>query len=249
MALPNLFDLTGQRILVSGAAGGIGAAASRACGALGAELILTDIRPVDEIASQLREAGVKLSTYQTDNTDSHAVAAMVEQVGAVNAIAECSGAYIAGNWQDDEEWNTLLHRLIDINVVGPLNLVRGFLPLMSAAGGGRIAILGSISGRTGGSSPSVEPAYVTTKGALHSLIRYLGRYCAEHKVVVNGLAPGPVLTPLLAGAALNFDMSRFPLGRLADPSEVGWPMAFLCSPGAGYLSGVVIDINGATSFS
>lgn len=246
---PNLFDLTGQRVLVSGAAGAIGSAAARALAAQGAELALVDIRPVDGIAEELRGSGANISTYQCDNSDRGSIARLAGEVGPVDALAECSGAYSAGDWVNDESWDELLGRLIDANLRGPLNLVRAFIPLMADRGGGRIAILGSIAGRTGGTSSDTEPAYVATKGAIHSLIRYLARYAAQFNIVVNGLAPGPVMTPMVAASGLKFDMSKFPLGRLAEPAEIGWPVAFLCSAAAWHMSGTILDINGGTSFS
>jgi len=112
---------------------------------------------------------------------------------------------------------------------------------MAAAGGGRIVLMGSLAARNGGSSPDVQPDYAMSKGALHTLIRWLSRQTVGKGVLVNGVSR-PVATPLAAN--VSFDLTSFPMGRLAEPAEIGWISAFLCTPAASYISGSIIDANG-----
>jgi NAD(P)-dependent dehydrogenase (short-subunit alcohol dehydrogenase family) len=73
-------------------------------------------------------------------------------------------------------------------------------------------------------------------------VRWFAQHAMPHGVCVNGVAPGPVVTPMTRDA--NHDPGRFPPGRLAEPQEVAHAMRFLCSPGASYMSGTVVDVNG-----
>ncbi|MGH7155820.1 MAG: SDR family NAD(P)-dependent oxidoreductase, partial [Acetobacteraceae bacterium] len=108
-------------------------------------------------------------------------------------------------------------------------------------GGGALVLVGSVAGRTGGTSPTTPPDYAASKGAVHALIKLLSRQGIGRGVLVNGVAPGPVETPMTRG----FDLAdRLPIGRMARPEELAWPIAFLCTPAASYLSGALVDVNG-----
>ena len=78
-------------------------------------------------------------------------------------------------------------------------------------------------------------------------MRWSSRQGAPHNVLVNAVAPGPVKTPMTASQ--SFDTSQFPLGRMARAEEIAGPLVFLVSPAASYISGAVLDINGAMHFS
>ena len=113
---------------------------------------------------------------------------------------------------------------------------------MRAQGGGRIVLVGSVSGRNGGVSPIVQPSYVASKGGVHALVRWLAQRAAPKGVLVNGVAPGPVASEMTATTPYGLD--HWPLKRLGRPEEIGWPIAFLCSPAASYFSGSILDPNG-----
>jgi 3-oxoacyl-[acyl-carrier protein] reductase len=116
---------------------------------------------------------------------------------------------------------------------------------MAESGGGRIALVRSIAGRIGG--VRAAPHYVMSKGGIHSFVRWASRKGAPDNVLVNAVAPAPVATPMTQGEP--FDPSGFPLKRLASADEVAGPLVFLVSPTASYISGAVLDINGAIHFS
>ena len=119
------------------------------------------------------------------------------------------------------------------DVLGPIDAGRAFLPGMVQRRHGRIVMVGSLAGRMGGLIAG--PHYVASKGGLHALVKWLARQAGPSGVIVNGIAPASVDTPLMEGQPV--DTSRIPLGRLARPEEVGWPIAFLCSPAASYICG------------
>jgi 3-oxoacyl-[acyl-carrier protein] reductase len=139
--------------------------------------------------------------------------------------------------------------VMHVNVRAPLILASALLEQMS---GGYIVLVGSSAGRSGAGRLGTETEYATyaaSKGAVHTLVRVLARRAAEKNVLVNGVAPGLVRTPLLdsvrppdAGAA---DHAK-PGIRPADPQELGWPIALLCSPMASYISGAIVDVNGGS---
>lgn len=248
--LDNKFDLTGQRVLVTGAAGAIGEATARACASLGAELVLVDLKAPNELAAELRDLGMIASATALDNSIQADVDAFIQSIGAIDALADCCGYYVKGDWEaGNEDWENIFNKSMAVNLLGPINLIRACLPGMIERKSGRIALVGSMAGRNGGSTLSVEPSYVASKGGLHALVRYFARQAAPHGIVVNAIAPGPILTPLLISANQPFDLDVYPMKRLGQPDEIGWPMAFLCSRATGFLSGSVIDVNGGMAFS
>ena len=116
---------------------------------------------------------------------------------------------------------------------------------MIARKGGRIALVGSIAGRIGG--VAAAPHYVMAKGGIHGFVRWAAKQGAAHNVLVNAVAPGPIATAMTQGQ--NFDGAGFPLGRMGEAEEIAGPLAFLISPAASYISGAVLDVNGAMHFS
>ena len=75
-----------------------------------------------------------------------------------------------------------------------------------------------------------------------TLVRWLSRRAVGHNVLVNGVAPGIVATPL--SATLKIDTSILPMKRIAEPAELGWPIAMMCTPMASFISGAIVDVNG-----
>ncbi|MCV0394927.1 MAG: SDR family oxidoreductase [Rhizobiaceae bacterium] len=245
----NLLDLMGQRVLVSGASGALGGAAARALATMNADLVLTDLKAPEGLASELTSARGKVEAVALDNTDRESVDEKVASFGALDAFCDASGVYVKGDWVSGDDWEDNLERTLDINVRGPLNLVRAIMPAMARRGRGRIALTTSMAARNSGTTLSVEPAYVASKGALQALVRFFARQCAADGVVINAVAPGPIATPMTISSKQPFDLDKLPTRRFGKPEEVGWPLAFLCTPGCGYMTGVVIDINGGLHFS
>jgi NAD(P)-dependent dehydrogenase (short-subunit alcohol dehydrogenase family) len=114
---------------------------------------------------------------------------------------------------------------------------------------GRIALTTSLAARNAGTTLSVEPAYVASKGALQALVHYFARQVAAFGVVVNAVAPGPIDTPMTTSSKQPFNFDALPTKRFGHPDEIGWPMAFLVSEGCTYMTGAVLDVNGGQHFS
>ncbi|MDP6705349.1 MAG: SDR family NAD(P)-dependent oxidoreductase [Alphaproteobacteria bacterium] len=241
------FDMAGQRVLISGAAGGIGIATARALASLGAALVLTDVVEMDGLVAELAAEGAEAEAYPADVTDRADVARLAEAVGEIDALAALAGICPNDDWIEDADWDAVFHQVMDVNVLGSLNLARAWLPRMAARGGGRMVLVGSIAGRSGGTSPIVQPHYVASKGGIHAVTHWLARRAAPDGVIVNAVAPGPVETAMTAGVPYSRD--AYLLGRIGRPEEIAWPIAFLCSPAASYTVGAVLDVNGGLHFS
>ena len=234
------FDLTGQRILVTGAARGIGAATATLCASLGAELILVDVESSAAVIESIRSAGGIAHGHGADAGRRTDMERLAREVGPVDALV-LNAALCP--WDEDwlaPGWDASFERGTAVNVLGPIHAARAFLPGMMERRRGRIVLVGSLAGRMGGLIAG--PHYVASKGAVHALVKWLARQAAPHNVLVNGVAPASVDTPLMQGQPV--DLARIPLGRMARAEEVAGPIAFLCSAAASYVCGAVLDVNG-----
>jgi 3-oxoacyl-[acyl-carrier protein] reductase len=238
--LPVALSMEGRRALVTGAASGIGKATALALAQLGAEVVIIDRAPMGETMDEVQAAGGVCTVMQGDLTDDAFIARFF--AGArVHAVAHCAAILAGQKWTEDAGWHERFHRVMDINVRVPLQLADAAIEHMAAHGGGNIALVGSVAGKTGGTSLTTPPDYAASKGALHTLVKWLSRNAVGRGVLVNAVAPGPVETPMTRGFNLG---PTLPMGRIGRPEELAWPIAFLCTSAASYLSGAILDVNG-----
>ncbi|MDQ4421551.1 SDR family oxidoreductase [Sphingobium sp. DEHP117] len=242
-ALADPFSLAGKTVLVSGAAGGIGRAAATICVKQQANVIAADVVCESEWRSGCQPELASVPYHRVDASDRAAVDALAARIGPVWAVIDAAGISPLDDWTD-ENWDAAFDQVLHINTRGPINLARAFMPGMIAAGGGRIVLTGSVAGRMGGIK--CGPHYAVSKGGLQSLTRWLAQRGIRDNVLVNMVAPGSIATPM--AAAMQIDPLIYPQGRAGRPLEMGATMAFLCSPGAGFIAGAVIDVNGGTYF-
>ncbi|CAB3695428.1 3-oxoacyl-[acyl-carrier-protein] reductase FabG [Trinickia soli] len=232
-------DFINQQIVIAGAAGGIGQQIAALLADAGATLHLLDIRHPDETRAVSTACARIASVHRCNVARRAEVDAIAAQIGAVDVLIDAAGIWPHDDWMSPD-WDEAFDRVMDVNVRGPINLVRAFMPGMIERRYGRIVLCGSIAGWAGGLMSG--PHYVASKGGIHALVRWFAQQAVAHGVCVNGVAPGPVVTPMTHGA--HHDLGRFPLGRLAEPKEVAHAMRFLCSRDASYVSGTVVDVNG-----
>ena len=235
----NPFSLDGQHVAITGAGGGIGSECARIAAELGARVSATDLRQpaLDGVS------GSDHTAASLDITDQAAVERWLDGLGDFDALIDCAAICPFTDW-DNQGWNQEAERLFQVNLVGPLNLVRAAMPRMQAAKKGRIALVGSIAGRIGGVRASAH--YAMSKGGIHAFVHWASRRMAPN-CTINAVAPGPVDTPMTADE--EFEAQLFPMQRMARPEEIAAPLVFLVSPAASYINGAVLDINGALHFS
>ncbi|RWF78516.1 MAG: SDR family oxidoreductase [Mesorhizobium sp.] len=237
------FSLKGQRVLVTGAAGGICTAVANACFALGAKVLLTDIRSCEELSVALSSEGKPAPRLEIDIARPGAPDELAKWAGDVDALVLGAGIYRPLDW-DHDDWEDEVTLALDTNLKAPMRMARAFAGRMAARGQGRMLLIGSVAALTGGTFPGVGPHYAVSKGGLHTLVRYLAARYTPQGVLVNGVAPGTIDTPMLKDLDLRPALAKQPLKRAARPEEVAWPVAFLCSPAASFISGAILDVNG-----
>ena len=228
------FDLTGRTVLVTGAAAGIGAATARVSAAQGARVVLVDREDAAPLAAELGGTAFRIDVGVRKEVES-----ILAVAGQVDALVANAAICPWDDW-DDDGWDETFIRVMQVNLLGSLHFARALLPGMVERGWGRMVFVGSLAGRMGGLIAS--PHYVASKGGLLAVVKWLARKGAPHGVAVNGVAPASVRTPLMADRPV--DLARIPAGRMAEPEEVAWPIAFLCSEAASYMAGSIIDVNG-----
>lgn len=246
------FSLSDLNILILGAKLGIGASLARICGEQNANVILVDKEEPIELADNLRQLAVaNIVTYGCDISNRDAVESLAAELSqrnyAPHSVALTAGITFYNDWieTDNETWDRDVEQIFNVNLSGPINVARSFLPIMEKNNWGRMVLVGSIAGRMGGLTS--QPHYAASKGGVHSLTRWLASKYAPSGVLVNAVAPGPTKTRMTEGRSI--DTSKLPLRRMLDPEDIAWPIAFLLSPAAAGMVGVVLDVNGGATFS
>jgi 3-oxoacyl-[acyl-carrier protein] reductase len=241
LSLPEQLSLIGRRVVVTGAASGIGRATASALASLGAELVLADVNSLQATCGDLAARGVVAEAIEGDLLAPGAIARLFAS-GPVWAVVHSAAIVPTIPWDQDPDWEARCSRTLAVNVRLPIELGHAAIAEMGGGGGGRLVLLGSLAGYTGGTVPSVPPDYAASKGAVHAVVRLLARKAAPLGVLVNAVAPGPVATPFSAN--VSFPPGVFPLGRMATAEEIAWPVAFLCTKAASNVMGEIFCVNG-----
>ena len=238
---------TGRAVLVTGAARGLGLAMARRFATEGGELALCDVDPeVAEAAGKLAaETGGRVRGDVVDVADPAAVDVWVadayRMLGRVDVLVNNAGIIRDQRIErlDDAAWQ----RVIDVNLRGTFACCRAVLPLMKQAGYGRILSLSSMSWR----GNFGQTNYAAAKAGVIGLARTVALEAAPYGITSNVIAPGLIDTPMLASmnAAARAKLAgRIPRRRIGQPEEIAEAAAYLCSAAAGYVTGVVLDVDG-----
>ena len=241
--LPSALSLVGKTVAVTGAASGIGRATAKAAAELGAKLLLSDRASLAEIEAELKAMGASVVSMQSDLTEAGAIDKLIA-AGPIDAFAHCAGIIGRTALHKADNPRERFHHTMDMNVRVPIDIGLAVTEHMAARGGGSIVMIGSVAGRTGGTSTQTPLDYSASKGAVHVVIRWLSRNAVGRGVLINGIAPGPVRTPMTKDSTI--DPKALPRGRMGEPEEIAWMVMMLLTPAASFVSGAILDVNGGS---
>lgn len=246
--------MTRQRVLVTGGSRGIGRAIALELGRHGWDVAiqyLSESRAASGTAALLGRSasGVYPADLANPETASELVAA-VRADGPLHALVNNAGVYLPLDFADsgDEVFETNWSKTFAVNFESPVRLIRSVLPGFFESGGGKILNVASRVGFRGEAGASL---YAASKAALINVTRSLAVELAPKNVQVFGIAPGWVdtaMSRLGMEGRLSSILEGIPLGRMASPEDCAAVAEFLLSKRGEYLSGVVVDVNGASYF-
>jgi 3-oxoacyl-[acyl-carrier protein] reductase len=245
--------LHGKRVLVTGAAGGLGQAFVLHLARLGARVLATDVRPLDGTSALAREQGAVVATATADVSSAEQTRALAEaareELGGLDALV--SNAAIVELTRrpfdevDEEEWD----RVLAVNAKGPWLCAKAVVPLLREAGGGAIV---NVSSEVVWSGSAGLVHYVTSKAAVIGLTRALARELGPDGICVNTLTPDyiafdrdydnrqPGMAPALAAQRV--------FAREQVPEDLLGTLLYLLGPGSDFVTGQDVWVNGGRLF-
>jgi NAD(P)-dependent dehydrogenase (short-subunit alcohol dehydrogenase family) len=246
--MSSLFDVRGLRVVVTGAASGLGLAMAEAMADGGARLTLADVD-----GERLAEVAARLDAVRSevvDVTHRERVEALMD--GGVDVVFANAGISLEPGFADpgggltgfdDDHWR----RVLAVDLEGVIWTMRAAARAMKPQGSGSIVVTASTAGlRT---DPMVGYSYATAKAAVISAARQAALELAPHGVRVNAIAPGPIRTRIGGGVPPTPDIERMwaatvPLGRMGEPEDIKGVALLLASPASSWMTGAIIPVDG-----
>jgi NAD(P)-dependent dehydrogenase (short-subunit alcohol dehydrogenase family) len=242
--------LEGKVALVTGAGNGIGEATARRFAREGAIVVANDVdvEQARSVVTELQKEGARALAIAGDVTKRAGVEAMMHHVvgefGRLDVLINNAGINrdAMSHKMTEEQWDQVL----SVNLKGTFLCAQAALTRMRERGWGRVVNTSSI-----GSLGNIGQAnYAASKAGVIGLTRTLALEYAKYGITVNCVAPGPVMTRMLAGvpeAIREKIVARVPIGRIARPDEIAGVHAFLASDDAAYITGQVVFVDGGMS--
>jgi 3-oxoacyl-[acyl-carrier protein] reductase len=243
--------------IVTGGAGGIGAAAARAIAARGAYVAVADLRPAaaEETAARLRGEGFDVEAVGVDVGSEPSVRAMVETVlsrrGRIDILVNNAGVESSSPFL--EIALAEYERVMRVNTTSVWLCCQAVIPAMLRQGSGCIVNVSSVAGQRGGGLLGTT-AYATSKGAVIALTKGLAREFSKSGIRINAVSPSLTMTDLaqrqldrLAPGTLDRVIAMTPIGRAGQAEEIAAVIAFLTSDDASFVAGHVLNVDGGTA--
>ena len=240
------FGLSGRICIVTGGAQGIGEACCRRFSREQAQVVIVDI---DDVRGGALAHALGATYLHADVGDKVQVDAVVAHTlhahGRIDVLVNNAGIFKAANFLDitEDDFDAVLR----INLKGSFLMGQAVARAMAARGKGSIINMSSVNGVL--AIPSIA-SYNVSKGGINQLTRVMALSLADQGVRVNAVAPGTIATELAAKAVLTSDeaktkiLSRTPMKRLGEPSEIADTVAFLASDAASYITGEIVVVDG-----
>jgi 2-hydroxycyclohexanecarboxyl-CoA dehydrogenase len=253
--MAGLRGIAGMRILVTGAASGIGRATAVRLGEEGATvgILDRDAEGARAAARAVEDAGGRGFARCVDITDAAAVegavAEFVAETGGVDGLVNNAGWDHAQNFLETDA--DLWRRVIEINLLGPLHVTKAVLTRMRDQGRGRVVSIASDAGRVGSSG---EAVYAACKAGIVAFSKSVARELAREGITLNAVSPGPTDTPLFASFDPTGKLAQaleraIPMRRLGRPDDYPGLIAFLLSDDAAFITGQAVSVSGGLTMN
>jgi 3-oxoacyl-[acyl-carrier protein] reductase len=243
--------LAGKVAIVTGGAGGIGAAVGRRLIDDGAQVVLVD-RAANQLEAVVASLGPQASAAVLDLADPKAIEAtasdLMSRFNHIDILVNNAGILSNNKIADApyDEWR----QIFAVNLDAAFLLTKAVLPAMRAQHSGRVVMMSSFSAKSGGITSGT--AYSTSKAALVGLTFTIARETAAQGITVNAIAPAYVMSPMVSDQLSAEQraklIAQIPVGRFCTPEEIAHVVSFLVSPLSGFITGEVIDVNGGLQF-
>jgi 3-oxoacyl-[acyl-carrier protein] reductase len=245
--------LNGRVAIVTGSSRGIGRAAVECFAKLGASVVVNYVRDqkaANEVVAEAEAQNVGALAVQADvslkGDAQRLVDATVRKFERIDFLV-CNAGIWEGSPIDqmtEETWT----RTIDLNLKGTWSACRSAVPHMKRQGFGRIVIVSSTAGQRGEANVS---NYAASKGGQISFTKSLAAELGPFGINVNSVAPGWVDTEMCADAFAKPGFRKtleesIPVGRVATPEDIAWPIVFLCTEWARHINGEILNVNGGS---
>ncbi|WP_260958682.1 SDR family oxidoreductase [Pseudomonas citri] len=246
-------DFSGQTVLVTGGAQGIGRAIVEAFARRGAHVVIADLGLVlaEALASELTDEGCQVDAMGVDLADAAAIQAMMSELerrlGRLDVLVHNAGYFPLTPFAQITP--SMLERTLAVNLSALFWLTQAALPMFRRQGQGCVLVTSSVTG------PRVAypglSHYAASKAGVNGFIRNAALELAAENVRVNGVEPGMIATPAMANLGdedVNDDIARrVPLGRLGNPTDIAGAMLFLASRLASYVTGQTLVVDGGST--